>query len=180
MLREEIKTRSGFTLIELVIVIVLLGILAATALPRFAKLTDQARAAANDGVAGGLGAAVAIAHAAWYAGGAPTTAGSSVELEGIQVSVNTAGWPAGTSTDPNTIAAGDCATVWNNVLNNPPYLQTNGTTCPADHPECYLVGAPDVAQQCKFVLGADSTLFINYDASQGTVSTSPISTTPAP
>jgi MSHA pilin protein MshA len=52
--------QQGFTLIELVMVIVILGILAATAIPKFTNLQDDARSAAVDGLAGNLGAGSAI------------------------------------------------------------------------------------------------------------------------
>ena len=55
--------QAGFTLIELVMVIVILGILAATAVPKFVNLQDDASQAAVDGIAGALGSASAINYA---------------------------------------------------------------------------------------------------------------------
>ncbi len=57
------STQKGFTLIELVVVIVILGILAATAAPKFIDLTGDARTSVMKGVEGSINSAVNLAHA---------------------------------------------------------------------------------------------------------------------
>lgn len=57
------RQQSGFTLIELIAVIVILGILAATAVPRFVNLQDEAALAAVRGVAGSIESGAALNHA---------------------------------------------------------------------------------------------------------------------
>ena len=74
------QAQSGFTLIELVVVIVILGILAATALPKFIDLTGDAETAAIKGVAGGLSSASAINYGGCAVTGNTVTPSKCVKI----------------------------------------------------------------------------------------------------
>ena len=79
--------QQGFTLVELVVVIVILGILAATAIPRYASYTTESRIAALNGLAGAIRSSVAVVQGRYVATGA--TASPVVMLDGTNVAVGT-------------------------------------------------------------------------------------------
>jgi len=129
-----IKKAKGFTLIELVIVVVILGFLAVTAIPKFLDLTEQAQQANIEGMAGGFATGVSLARAQWEAEARPTVNNvNRVEYDGTELFLTTPGdnddirpgYPTGSDADNATGEAMDttaCIEVWQGILAQPPSI----------------------------------------------------------
>ncbi|CAH1218180.1 MSHA pilin protein MshA [Vibrio harveyi] len=91
------KRQGGFTLIELVVVIVILGILAVTAAPRFLNLQDDARDSALDGLKGAMAGAAGITYGKAAVNGQESTADGAISVGSSTLNLDF-GYPEPTAT----------------------------------------------------------------------------------
>jgi MSHA pilin protein MshA len=94
------RNQTGFTWIELAVVITILTILAAFAVPRFASIEGQARLDATQSLAGSVRSGASLAHALWVAQSDPASA--SVTMEGQPITMAN-GYPDVASIDDTLV-----------------------------------------------------------------------------
>ncbi|MBA6288066.1 prepilin-type N-terminal cleavage/methylation domain-containing protein [Colwellia sp. MB3u-4] len=181
--------QSGFTLIELVIVVVILGFLAVTAIPKFLDLTDQAKQANIEGMAGGFATAVSLVRAQWEAEGRPKDATSQnmVDYDGTDLILTTetddirpgyvvssvAGQNNGAALDGNFTKA-NCVDIWQSIFQQPPRLTDTIATLNSDNTLDYLAdkSGSGATTLCHFYLKETLNKDANNDFADPGASTS--------
>lgn len=140
-------SQTGFTLVELVVVIVVLGILAATALPRFINVSTDARIAAVNGAAGGVRSAVSVVQGRYFATG--NLAAVSVTMaDGTAVAVT-----AGTGLPTGAVGG----------------IGNAMSSCVAGAGACQGMTAVFAASSTFTPSGGSATCQATYDSTTGTV-----------
>ena len=164
---------QGFTLIELVVVIALISILAAVALPKMLETYDNAHEAAVYGAGGAVASAVVLVRSQWVANGS-SLAGTGVEGFGNDdVATSSDGWPtdagqgAGSSSNPVMDSPDRCMRIWRGIL----VANAPSVTASAAVASDYLVDT--VNGNCRFnYRRTDQGSNIVYNARTGEVITS--------
>jgi len=140
-----LRKQTGFSLVELVVVIVVVGLLAVAALPRFLDVTDEAKKASIEGVAGGFATGVLSARAQWEAEARPSVTlngekYNTVDYDGVDFWLTRSkdssdndtgfrdGYPYALNEDnmsyPTSLTDQACIDLMDNLLQNPPSVDT--------------------------------------------------------
>lgn len=163
----------GFTLIELIVAIIILGIIAIIAMPKFINLRQDAEIATHEATGGAFKGGIILANVKWAA------AGNSGPTDNLQVfgggasgqlDINLWGFPAQNyppfESSPRLNNTNDCMSVWRTILEEAPLVSNSTDTVDAVYRAAYQ--GPD---QCYFYYLPEQTMSIYYDSRDGSVIT---------
>lgn len=161
------KRQSGFTLVELIIVIVLLALLSIVAVPRFLSLADDAEEASFKGIASAFRAGVDQVHIAWLVRGNGQAIQNFIPITDAAVlgslSVNSFGYPADTRGVSLTLnSQADCVDVWRAVLSTQDASVAANSA--ALFSAVYLGG-----NSCSYTFNQRPLLSVEYNSNTGDV-----------
>ncbi len=188
------KDIQGFTLIELVTVIVILGILAVVALPKYINLQDDANYATVQASAGALSSGVRLAHSKFLVKGNTFKATIKTQgdktfilIDGNKVYINGLGWPE-CSTDTGAINASkcgdgvissskrECTSIWNALINSdqaaPYYKDWVDEAYFNFEPDSPVSSVSNDSDSCQYTLVSsypDNLMCIRYETETGKV-----------
>lgn len=156
----RVTATRAFTLVELIIVIVILGILSAFALPKFINLSRKANYAKVAGLFGAFQTAVNLAHAQWIVKGKPTT----ITMQGSVIPMSANGWPGDSS-----MSHGKCEALWNGLMhhsedtshgdvNSKPFIGTYG-----GESKCIFNHAQPVTRYMTYYTNTGKITIVNND-----------------
>ncbi|AUL96761.1 prepilin-type N-terminal cleavage/methylation domain-containing protein [Vibrio vulnificus] len=185
------QNQNGFSLVELVVVIVVVGLLAVAALPRFLDVTDAAKKASIEGVAGGFATGVLSARAQWEAEARPSRNINSqeqntVNYDGVDFWLTRSkdasnadtgfrdGYPWGLAGNfasyPASLTGQMCVDLMENLLQNPPKVGIEGSGTTSDNGFKYSASADSVNAKCTYIqLDGNTQHQFEYEAKNGRV-----------
>lgn len=165
MHRSPDRHGAGFTIIELVVVIVVIGILAATALPRFVDITGDAHDATVEAIGASLRSGVGLTHASWLAKGASASVNATTVEGGGTVGMTDSGWPQNTASGggDGTPTATECVALFQQLLSNAPAITS---TAGSGDWTASVVSSTT----CRYTYNGAAGRRVDYDVSDGSVS----------